>query len=186
MGLGWCVHKYRPATKNIDYDALLWSYKLMLYIYAEVKRLESTHLAIHWESTLSQKSSEVSCPGYNCRWCLLWRWCQGAHWMPNIVWHNQSIRLNGNLMIDPLMYFVLSPWYIWGLWRQKQVSQARMSNSIPQNNVGCNYFSLPEIPAFGSKVLIYAITELLYLWNCRLNLFCKQRWAKPASILWHK
>ena len=30
---------------------------------------------------------------------------------------------------------------------QKQISQAGISNCIPQNTVGCNYLSLPEIPA---------------------------------------
>ena len=35
---------------------------------------------------------------------------------------------------------------------QKQVSQAGISNCIPQNTVGCNYLSLPEIPASGNKV----------------------------------
>ena len=42
---------------------------------------------------------------------------------------------------------------IWWLWRKKQVSQAGISNSIPQNTMGCNYLSLPEITA--SHVLIY-------------------------------
>ena len=45
--------------------------------------------------------------------------------------------------------------HIWGLWRQKQVSQAGISNYIPQFTVGCNYLSLPEIPASDAKVLIY-------------------------------
>ena len=40
----------------------------------------------------------------------------------------------------------------WGLWCQKQVSQAGISNCIPQYSVGCNYLSLPEIPLFGTKV----------------------------------
>ena len=44
---------------------------------------------------------------------------------------------------------------IWGLCRQKQVSQAWISNCISQNTVGCNYLSLPEIPASGIKVLIW-------------------------------
>ena len=43
---------------------------------------------------------------------------------------------------------------IWGLWCQKQVSQAGISNCIPQHTVGCNYLSLSEIPASGAKVLI--------------------------------
>ena len=43
---------------------------------------------------------------------------------------------------------------ICGLWRQKQVSRAGISNCIPHDTVGCNYLSLPEIPAPGPKVLI--------------------------------
>ena len=43
---------------------------------------------------------------------------------------------------------------IWGLCYQKQVSQAGISNYIPQFTVGCNYLSLPEMPASGNKVLI--------------------------------
>ena len=46
---------------------------------------------------------------------------------------------------------------IWRLRRQKQVSQAGISNYIPQFTVGCNYLSLPEIPASGTKVLISAL-----------------------------
>ena len=44
---------------------------------------------------------------------------------------------------------------IWGLWCQKQVSQAGISNYIPQVTVGCNYLSLPEITAADTKVLIF-------------------------------
>ena len=40
----------------------------------------------------------------------------------------------------------------WGLCCLKQVSQTGISNFIPQNTVGCNYLSLPEIPASGNKV----------------------------------
>ena len=45
--------------------------------------------------------------------------------------------------------------YVWRLWCQKQVSQAGISNCIPHNTVGCNYLSLPEIPASGTEVLIF-------------------------------
>ena len=45
-------------------------------------------------------------------------------------------------------------WDIWELCCQKQVSQAGISNYIPQFTVGCNYLSLPEIPASGNKVHI--------------------------------
>ena len=41
-----------------------------------------------------------------------------------------------------------------GLWCQEPKSQAGISNWIPQNNVERNYFSLHEIPAPGTNVLI--------------------------------
>ena len=40
-----------------------------------------------------------------------------------------------------------SVWLKWGISCQKQVSQAGISNYIPQFTVGCNYLCLPEIPA---------------------------------------
>ena len=43
---------------------------------------------------------------------------------------------------------------IWRLWYQKQVSEAGISDYISQFTVGCNYLSLSEIPASGTKVLI--------------------------------
>ena len=42
---------------------------------------------------------------------------------------------------------------IWGLWYQKQVSQACISNCIPHNTVGCNYLCMPEISAPGAKLI---------------------------------
>ena len=50
--------------------------------------------------------------------------------------------------------------YIWWFWRQKQVYQARVSNCIPQHTVICNYLSLSEIPASGTKVLIWGLFYL--------------------------
>ena len=47
--------------------------------------------------------------------------------------------------------------HIWGRRSEKQVSQAWISNCIPQYTVGCNYLSLPEIPASGTKVLIWKV-----------------------------
>ena len=44
---------------------------------------------------------------------------------------------------------------IWGLWCQKQPSQAGINNCISQYSVGYNYISLPEIPASGTKFLIW-------------------------------
>ena len=46
---------------------------------------------------------------------------------------------------------------ICGFCCQKQVSQAGKSNYIPQLTAGCNYLSLPEIPASGNKVLICSL-----------------------------
>ena len=43
----------------------------------------------------------------------------------------------------------------WGVWHQKQVSQAGKSNCIPQYSVGWKYLSMPEIPASGAKLLRY-------------------------------
>ena len=40
-------------------------------------------------------------------------------------------------------------------WIGAQVSQAWISNCIPQDTMGCNYISLLEIPASGNKVLIW-------------------------------
>ena len=45
--------------------------------------------------------------------------------------------------------------HIWGLCCHKQISQAVISNYILQFTVGCNYLSLPEIPASGNKVFIW-------------------------------
>ena len=39
----------------------------------------------------------------------------------------------------------------WGVWCQKQVSQAGISNCIPQNAVVCNYLSMPEMSGSGTK-----------------------------------
>ena len=47
--------------------------------------------------------------------------------------------------------------HIWGLWHQKWVSQAEISNYIPQFTVGCNYLSLSEISVCRTKVFIFAL-----------------------------
>ena len=61
--------------------------------------------------------------------------------------------------LSNMIIFVPGTW-VWsvsygcGHCCQKQVSQAGISNCIPQYSVGCNYLSLPEIPDSGTKVLI--------------------------------
>ena len=51
-------------------------------------------------------------------------------------------------------------------------TQVWISNCIPQNTVGCNYLSLPEIPASGTKVLIYTHPTpwKLCMWNVNLGI----------------
>ena len=89
----------------------------------------------------------------------------------------QLVKLRGiitgtstNIWINPEWYRYINhmdpPWIIisqkstkirvhnWGLWCQRQLSQAWISNCIPQYSVGCNYLSMPEITASGTKVLI--------------------------------
>ena len=51
--------------------------------------------------------------------------------------------------------------YIRGLCCQKQVSQAGISNCIPQNTVRCNYSFLPEITASGNKVHILSYKKYM-------------------------
>ena len=62
----------------------------------------------------------------------------------------------------PFIYLIC----IWGLWRQKQLSEAGLSNCIPQSTLGYNYLSLPEIPASGAKVLNMSMTNT-----------CQQKWS---------
>ena len=50
--------------------------------------------------------------------------------------------------------------HIWGLCCQEQVSQEGISNCIPPFTVGCDYFSLPEIPASDHIVHISPLPQL--------------------------
>ena len=72
-------------------------------------------------------------------------------------WHVRMTRTSsGNIRStwqgsSPINHHVVAN--IWGLWCKKQVSQAGISNYIPQFTVGCNYLSLPGIPASGEQSL---------------------------------
>ena len=44
---------------------------------------------------------------------------------------------------------------IWGLWRQRRATKAGISYCFPRVTVGCSYLSPPEMPASGTKVLVY-------------------------------
>ena len=70
-------------------------------------------------------------------------------------------------------------WHIWGLCCQKHVSQAGISNYIPQSTVGCNYFSLFEIPASGNILLWDVITYpcLRYLLLATKSTYVLRNWV---------
>ena len=72
--------------------------------------------------------------------------------------------------------------HIWRLCCQKQVSQAGISNYIPQFTVGCNYISLTEIPASGNKVLICEwIASLISIIGARNPLNNCSHWTSRTA-----
>ena len=65
----------------------------------------------------------------------------------------------------------------WSLWHQKQISQAGISDCIPQYSVGCNYLSLPDIPASGAKgphIAVVIGNGTFWICNTRLHVLCNQ------------
>ena len=81
--------------------------------------------------------------------------------MTTIFWFCCPIVLDENLKFCGCQLLCILWIIIWGLWCQKQVFQVGISNYIPQFTVGCNYLSLPEIPASGTKVLISPLCGIL-------------------------
>ena len=83
----------------------------------------------------------------------------------------------------PVISYCLILISICGLWCQRQVSQAGISNCIPQYSVGCNYLFLPEIPVSGAKVLISCIMSR----HCRVlqfnDEFLISKWCSLTIIL---
>ena len=69
----------------------------------------------------------------------------------------------------------------WGLCCQKQVSQAGISNYIPQFTVGCNSSFLPEIPASDNKVLT---CDLCCLAICNISLLRGNSLLKISTWGW--
>ena len=52
-----------------------------------------------------------------------------------------------------------------GILRQKQVSNAWISNCIPQNTIRCNYLPMPQIPDSSTKALhcpLYYVSSMNY------------------------
>ena len=83
-----------------------------------------------------------------------------ANRLPHRLWERSINNLNmtTNVLQYHLLYSncsstILLAFIRW-LWRQKQVSLSGISNCTSQLTVGCNYLSLPEIPAYGAKVLL--------------------------------
>ena len=66
-----------------------------------------------------------------------------------VTWNNNNWWYNHNTTKQSIIV------YIWGVWHQKQVSRAGISNYIPQFTVECYYLSLFEIPASGAKIIMY-------------------------------
>ena len=76
--------------------------------------------------------------------------------------------------------------FIWRFWRQKQVTLAGISNCIPQNTVGCNCLSLPEIPVCGSKAIIcewHLQIGDVYFWHRKLTYIIKQYIKTQGLVL---
>ena len=69
----------------------------------------------------------------------------------------------------------------WGLWCQKLVPQAGISNCIPQYSVGCDYLFLPELPSSCTKVLIYGIHTYSSMF---LQLFWNQMVLADTLLTW--
>ena len=79
---------------------------------------------------------------------------------------------------------VESPQYwanICGFWCQQHISQAWISNCIPQYSMGYNCFSLPEISASGTKVLIFSVQPR----GCVAWLQCTQYCADHSWNKWY-
>ena len=87
------------------------------------------------------------------------------------LWKDHS-HLNTWSLLDATSHKGLKPASIWGLWCQRQVSQAGISNDIPQFIVGCNYLSLREIPASGAKVLVYSCKVHYLLISHEISIAC--------------
>ena len=78
--------------------------------------------------------------------------------------------------------------YKWGLCCQKQVSQTGISNYILQFTVGCNYLSLPKIPASGNKVHISQLNIIQYSIRHCTKVYLRYDFALTVSHIsaWHE
>ena len=67
--------------------------------------------------------------------------------------HNHNTTKQSNAKIS---YILWDTMHIWGVLNQKHVSKMGTSN---HKNVGCNYLSLPLIPASSTTFLIFVMTS---------------------------
>ena len=105
-----------------------------------------------------------------------------------IEWRQEGFKFH--LILSPYSIFLLCGTHIWGLCCQKQVSHAGTSNYIPQFTVGCNYLSLPEIPASGNKVLIcsshqHIKTKQAQVWYFPREIFWIEETWDHVAVPWH-
>ena len=90
---------------------------------------------------------------------ILWKCSASERWHYNIIiiFHWPAANTKWSL--------------IWGLWHQKQTSQAGISNCILHNTVECNYSSLPEISASCTKVLLCDLGCFLWVKSMIYDLY---------------
>ena len=139
-------------------------YSISHEIYTHDYVIKWNHFPHYWTFVQGIHRSPVNSP-YKGQW-------RGALMFSLIcTWINRrvNIREAGDLRRHHAHYDVIVMWFgcalfhmvIWGLWCPRPISQARTSNCIPRNTVGCNYLSLPEIPASDTKVLISSVVNSL-------------------------
>ena len=144
----WTIHttleNETKPRKHVATDCLDVSSEPMLdrlrhtTAYAQGKYTDTTNVVLYWKVSAS------------------FRWLSGASW--SIQRHTNKLKTAW--MVCEFNYIEyenhetqVTITSIWELCRQKQVSPEGMINYIAQFTVGCNYLSLPEIPASGNKVV---------------------------------
>ena len=93
-------------------------------------------------------SCDLMCPAHYMSWILHAQWGHLLLCLTKYIFVAQF----SDLLWDIQCHCVL---FIWRLSYIKHVTQAGISNSISHYSVGCNYLSLPEMSASGTKVIIY-------------------------------
>ena len=135
------------------------SYLISLYIYIYIYLLTNVaHLSkstsmpqrinqnhIPWKEIMSTTTLMDGCWAM-LTWHRLIQFTMRLFWGPQIPFPHWEMKI------------CIGSWHegisgIWGFWYRKQVSQACISNCIPQNNMGCNYLCMPEMPTPGAELI---------------------------------